>query len=401
MIRSTFSVLLLVGVAACSRQPARNEAEASAGAPEPVAVRVARAEERKVERGISITGSLHPDETVTVSNEVPGRLAAIRADFGQTVRQGEVIAELDKREFELQLERIRGALAQALARIGLPPEEAGTAPETTPAIRQAQAQLDDARSRYESAAKLVKTGDIASERFVELEKAYSARQAALDAARHELRVSLASIQALRADVALAEKALADATVRAPFDGAVTERVASPGEYLRQNTPIVRLVKTHPLRLRLEVPESAAPAVRTGTELTFTTAALPGETFHAVVREVNPSLDARSRSLVAEARLTKAEARLRPGMFVQVKLVTESAAAIVVVPREAIQTVAGLTKVFTIREGKAVEHRIQPGEEIQGWVEVRGSGIQPGDAVAVSQLPSLTEGTPVRAEGAES
>ncbi|MCP5117521.1 MAG: efflux RND transporter periplasmic adaptor subunit, partial [bacterium] len=289
------------------------------------------------------------------------------------------------------------SLAQALAQIGLTPGEVDVVPETTPQIRQAQAQLDDARTKYESAAKLVKTGDIASDRHVEAEKAYRAREAALDAARHGLRTSLANIQALRAEVKLAEKRLDDATVRAPFNGAVADRMASPGQYLAKNAPIARLVKTYPLRLRVDIPESAAGAVRVGTDLTFVTDAFRGEEFRAVVREVNPSLDARSRSLSAEARLSVRDGRLRPGMFIQVKLVVERDAEVLVVPADAIQTVAGLTKIFVIRDGRAVEQKIIRGAEIDGWVEVRGAQFRAGEPVAVEQLGQLTDGAAVRSE----
>ncbi|MCP5114658.1 MAG: biotin/lipoyl-binding protein, partial [bacterium] len=193
-------------LAGCSNAPATKEVEAAA-VEEPLVVAVASAEVRRIEKAISVTGTLKADEEVTLGAEAAGRLAKLHADFGQRVRAGQVIAELDKRELELQLERMRASLAQALAQIGLTPEQVDVVPETTPQIRQAQAQLDDARTKYESAAKLVKTGDIASDRHVEAEKAYYAREAALDAARHGLRTSLANIQALRAEVKLAEKRL--------------------------------------------------------------------------------------------------------------------------------------------------------------------------------------------------
>lgn len=393
-----FALILVVSLAVgCSNTPAGQEVEASAKAEEPMAVRVAPAEVRRIERAISVTGTLMADEEVTLGAEAAGRMAKLHVDFGQRVRVGQVIAELDKRELQLQLERMRASLAQALAQIGLSPEEVDVVPETTPQIRQAQAQLDDARSKYESAAKLVKTGDIANDRFVELEKAYNAREAALDAARHALRTALANIQALRAEVKLAEKRLDDATVRAPFDGAVAERMASPGQYLQKNAPIVKLVKTYPLRLRVDIPESAAGAVRVGTGLTFVTDAFPGEEFRAAVREVNPSLDARSRSLTAEARMSSRDDRLRPGMFVQVKLVVDRDAEILVVPEEAIQTVAGLTKIFVIRDGRAVEQKIIRGTKVDGWVEVPDAQFQPGESVAVDKLGALTDGVPVRSE----
>ena len=391
-------VLVLAG---CSRQADQSKAAAAAAAAkaaEPVAIRMAAAEVRKVEKSISVTGSLLPDETVSVSAEVPGRVAAIRADFGQRVKKGDVLAEIDTQELALQRERSKASLAQALARAGLRPGQEDSTPETTPSIRQAAAQFEDARSKYENAAKLVKSGDIAQERFNEIDKALQARQAALEATRDELRVLLASIQALRAEVRLSEKRLNDAVVRAPFDGAVTARLISPGQYTKENTPILTLVKTSPLRLRADIPESIAMDVRVGTTLSFTTDAAPGVSFHAVVREMNPSLDARSRSLAAEARLLENDARLKPGMFVQVRLVTARDASVVAVPKEAIYAVAGLTKIFVIRDGKAVEIRLSPGQEVDGWVEAPGGVVRAGELVATSNLAALVNGAPVARKG---
>ncbi len=394
----TLPAALLLAAAGCTRKPAENRAEAASHEPPPLEVRVAAAETRRIPKTLSLTGSLLPDETVQVSAEVAGRVAEIRADFGQRVRKGDILAELDKREFVLQLERARAALAQALARIGLDPSREEVIPQTTPAIRQAQAALEDARAKYESARKLVHTGDIPEQRFIEIEKAYQAREAALEAARHELRMQLAAVQALRAEVRLAEKRLADATVRAPFDGAVTARLVSPGQYLRENAPILTLVKAHPLRLRVEIPETAAAEVRVGSTLRFTTDAAPGAEFQAVVRELNPALDARSRSLSAEARLAAPDPRLKPGMFVQVRLTVSQDSSVVMAPKEALYQVAGLTKVFTLREGRAVEHKITPGVEIGGWVELPGGEIRPGDWVILTRQATLVNGAPVRPVG---
>ena len=101
--------------------------------------------------------------------------------------------------------------------------------------------------------------------------------------------------------------------------------------------------------------------------------------------------------MAEARLTRSEPRLRPGMFVQVELALARAASAVVVPKAALYQMAGLNKVFVIRDGRAIEHKITPGAEIDGWVEAPGDRIRPGDQVAVSRLAALTDGAPVTVE----
>jgi RND family efflux transporter MFP subunit len=359
----------------------------------PIEVKTARAEARQVERSIAVTGSLQPDEVTTVSSEVPGRVATLAVDFGQTVRKGQIIAELDTQELSLQLDRSRATLAQAMARIGMTPGTSAE-PDSTPASRQAKAQMEDARSKYDNAAKLVKTGDVSAERFTELEKAYRARQAAYEATMDDLRTQMAAISSLRAELKLAEKRLRDAHVVAPFDAIVQTKHVSPGQYIKENVAIYTLVKASPLRLRVEIPESAVSQVKLGTTIVFTTEAVPGAQFQAVVRELNPALDNRSRTLTAEARLLTQDARLRPGSFVQVRLVTDKAFAVVAIPSAAVYTVAGLNKFFSIQGGKAVEHKIPEILGRNGWVEMPAGALEAGAEVATTRVAQLSDGAAV-------
>jgi RND family efflux transporter MFP subunit len=391
-----FSILLL----GCSGQQDSQKVAEAARKPEPLTVQTAAAETRLVDQGISVTGSLSPDESVNLSAEVAGRVTAIHADFGQRVHKGEVLAEINPQEYQIAVDRGQAALAQALARVGLTRDQENTPPESTPAMRQSQAQMDDAKFKFESAAKLVQSGDISQERYTELEKAYRARQAGFDMLRDDMRSQWALVDSLRAELRLAQKHLSDTQVRAPFDGAVTQKMVSVGQYMKENTPILMLVKADPLRLRAEIPENGSADVRVGSTLTFTTDAIPDQEFRAVVRELNPSLDSKSRVLEAEGRLTQSDPRLRPGMFVQVKLTTKRSAEVVVAPKQAIYTVAGLQKIFLIRGGKVVEVRVPPGAEKDGFVEVPSDLVKAGDRIAISNLPALTNNADVRVQNAK-
>jgi RND family efflux transporter MFP subunit len=394
-VRATSILAAAIFLAGCGSK--HDGPAAAAAKPEPISVKTAVAEARTVERAIMVTGSLQADEVTTATSEVAGRVAQLHADFGQPVRKGQVIAELEPTELSLQLERVRASLAQAMARVGMEPAQ-DRIPDSTPMTRQAKAQMEDAKSKYENAEKLVKTGDVSQERFNELDKLYRARVAAYEASQDDLRTQLAAVRSLQAEVKLAEKRLRDAKIVAPFDGIVQQKHVSPGQYIKENVPVFTLVKAWPLRLRVDVPESAVSEVRVGTTLRFTTEAVPGAEFQAVVRELNPVLEARSRTLTAEARLASSDSRLRPGSFVQVRLVTEAKAPVVAVPRAALYSVAGLNKFFTIEAGKAKEHKVGEILGSNGWVELPEGTIPAGAVVAVSSIPLLTDGAEVRASG---
>ncbi len=397
MRRFSGPILLVLGALltqACTRTKAEVKAQR---APAAIEVKTAPVEFRRVDRAISVTGSLVADESVSLSSEVAGRVRTLYFDFGQSVKKGQVVAQLDTTEYRFQLDRSRAALAQARAQLGLDPGSEAS-PADTPGMKQARAQMEDAKFKYESAAKLVKTGDISAERFTELEKAWHAREAAFEATQNEMRTVWANIAGLKADVEIAQKRIDDCSVRAPFDGAVAEKLVSPGQYTKENTALVTLVKTTPLRLRAELPEAASDRVKPGSSLIFTTDAAPGLTFKATVRQLNPTLDAKSRMLMVEARMEGSDARLRPGMFVQVKLVTEPGAQVTVVPEQAVYSLAGLTKIFVVRDGKAHEIRLGAPTRTDGFVEVPGGGLKPGDKVAITNLPMLIDGAAVGARG---
>ncbi len=126
--------------------------------------------------------------------------------------------------------------------------------------------------------------------------------------------------------------------------------------------------------------------------------MPDVEFHATVREMNPALDSRSRTLSAEARMATADARLKPGAFVQVKLITDGKFPVVAVPHDALYTVAGLNKLFTIENGKATERKVDTILAANGWVEMPAGLIPVGAQVAVSNLAQLTDGAPVTVTG---
>lgn len=402
----------LLALAGCAQKPAPASPSASANAaPAPIPVETATAETRRVDRSISLSGSLLADESVAVSSESAGRIQAIYVDFGQQVHKGQILAKLDDSQYRYQLERAQAALHQAKASIGLDPNSPATpgASDKTPAMRQAEAQMEDARFKFRNAQKLVKSGDISQEHFNELEKAFGAREAAYEETRNAMLTQFANFDALKADIDLARKHVDDCTVRAPFDGSVSDRALSPGQYAKENTTILTVVKSSPLRLRVNLPETAAASVKPGDTLTFTTSAIPGREFHATVRELDPALDARSRTLTVEARIVdlggksigagrgsnnSSHALLRPGMFVQVRLVTQPNAEATVVPPAALYSLAGLSKVFVIRDGHAHEVQLGSPNLVNGWIEVPSDAIRPGDIVATTNLPSLIDGSHV-------
>ena len=357
-------------------------------------VRVARAEVRAMPRMIHVNGSLAAQEQSTLSAKVTGRLERLSVDIGSVLRQGELVAQIEPRDYDLGLQQAAAALAQSRAALGLPLEgdDDRIELERVTAVKQAKAVLEEAGKNRDRVQRLSVSG-IASQSEVDtVESAHTVALARYEAAIEDGRGRMATVAQRRAELELARKRLADASVRAPFDGTVQARPASVGEYVAAGTPIVQLVKTDPLRLRLEVPERECILVRTG-QVVLLLVEGDTNTYRGELARLSPALDDQTRMLRVEADVPR-DGSLRPGLFARARIIVTEREQALTVPLEALTTFAGLEKVVGVREGKAVEQVIATGRRGLDWVEVL-SGLEAGEAVVLSP-GSLRTGQRVRA-----
>lgn len=348
----------------------------------PRRVQVVKAEMRRIPRTVVALGTLAAEERAELSFKVGGRVARWAVDLGSRVAAGTILAELDAREYELQRDRARAALEQARARLGLPvggdsdeldPQEVGI-------VRQAKARLEQATANLTRSRELRDQGILAPADFDVSEAAFKVAQSQHNDALEEVNNRLAILAERRSDLALAEQQLTDTRLRAPFSGAVQQRRANLGEYLAAGAPVVVLVKLTPLRLRVDVPEREASNVRQGQEVAVrlegTTEAWPG----TIVR-VAPAFDETNRSLIVEAEVDNSKGQLRPGSFARAEILTESGGDSLFVPASSLVVFAGIEKVVTVKEGKALERPVTTGRRAGEAVEIV-SGLEAGEPVVV-------------------
>lgn len=401
--RATRKRLVLLGLCAgallalggCrSQSPASSAHNSSEGdSTPPKQVQTARAVTRPVEDTVMVVGTLAAYDQATLKVKVPGRLQTITVDFGSVVRRGQVIAQIEPRDYELRVEQAEAALAQARARLGLPPEgtDDRVDPEQTALVRQARAVLEEARANYERSARLLEEGIIPRSRFDADEAAYKVALSRYQDALEEVRNRQALLAQRRSELALARQQLADTVLHAPFDGVVQERHTSIGEFLAAGAPVVTIVRMDPLRLRAEVPEREAHRVRPGQHVRVRVEGDPTIYTGRIVR-LSPTIALQNRMLVVEAEVRN-NGQLRPGAFARVEIITDEHRSALVVPPAAIVSFAGLEKVFVVQEGKAVEKRVTTGRRTAEWVEIL-SGLEPGEEVVLNP-GNLQPGQPVR------
>ena len=202
-------------------------------------------------------------------------------------------------------------------------------------VQRAQADLFDADRKYGRARDMFKDHLISQQQIDEVESRYQSAQASYNLALQDVDRLKALLISSQASAALAEKKLGDATIRAPFPGAVETRNVHPGEYLRLQSPVLVLVRTDHLRARLAVPERWAGWVKDGAVVDLHVEAFPGETFEGRISRINPTVSQDSRTFEAEVLLDNKTGRLKPGFFVQASIPSEKEDKAIFVPEAAV------------------------------------------------------------------
>ena len=348
-----------------------------------------------IPRQVDISGMLLSPDQARISSEVAGVVRDVPIELGTEVQAGTVLVRVEPRELELALQRAESALRQVEAQLGIDRSRDKQPPpdERIASVRQAVANRDDAGSAYARAQALQGRGlvsqvdrDTAETRLKVAEANY---QAALDMA-HSLK---AALQDRRASYELAQKKLRDATIKAPVAGSVAERLVQPGEFIRENTPVVTIVQMNPLRLKTSVQEKRAALIQAGQPVDFSVEAFQGRTFHGIIAFVSPAVEQATRTFVVEATVDNSSRELKPGFFAKGTIQIRVDDDVLAVPEEAVSTLAGASTVYVVENGKARQQQITLGERQGSVVEVL-TGLMGDELLASSNLNQLATGTSI-------
>jgi membrane fusion protein (multidrug efflux system) len=309
-----------------------------------VAVEVATVAAADFSDEASAVGTLKSSESVVLRPETPGRIAAINFRDGAVVARGAVLVALDAAVQEAELQ-------------------------------QARANLTLAQSNHKRNQELV-------------EKKFVSQQS--------LENSSAALKVQEAAVQLAEAKAGRMRIRAPFDGIVGLRNVSVGDYIKEGADLINIEDIGTLRVDFRLPETYLGRVRKGQTVEVTSDALPGEQFKAVLDAVDPMVDQNGRAISSRARLDNAAGRLRPGMFVRVRLLFGERKGVLMLPEQAVVPGAQ-PSVFKVVDGKAVATNVGLGVRRAAQVEVV-AGLVAGDVVVTAGQLKLRDGVPVRAIG---
>ena len=342
---------------------------------------------------MDVVGTLTAREDAIVSAEVAGRVAKLVHDLGDRVEVGDVLVELDQEKAQYGVEAQRAALATARAKYGA--SDAGDLPpiERVPEVVSAASQLADAKQRLDRAKSLAARSILSKSDLDDAQLRYDTALAAHEQALASARELRADIEAKASALRLAERDLRDTVIRAPFQGFVAERLVSLGQYVQTQTPIMRLVQLHPLKVTAEVPEKFAPWMQTGRDVSLRVDAFPTENFTGRIVRIGPSVNLKSRAFAIEGEVPNPDGRLKPGTFARLQITTDHVDRAVTIPAAAVQSRYGTNRVFVVVNGLLQGREVVLGDRLGDRVEV-SSGLDAGTPVVSADVEQLADGMKV-------
>ena len=392
-LRSIFLFSTLAFLAAGCGGAASPEARTAAapGDVPSVTATTAVALERPISRYVAVTGTLAAQEQADVASEIAGRVVSTPVERGTRVTTGSVLVQIAETEVRAQAEEAGANTAQLEARLGLTADGAGYEIDRVPEVANARAAADLAQADFDRARMLLDKKLLPQADFDKSRAQADAARRQYDIARNAAEQQYQALVAARARMTMARKALADAVVRAPFDGIVDERLVSVGDYVIRGTKVASVMRTTPLRVELTVPGQYLSSIAVGRSVSLEVDAYPGRTFTGQVRYVSPAVRADSRALIIEAVVPNESGELKPGLFATARIEQANQTPAVLVPSSAVRSDAGVSRVFVVLAGGTAEERIvTTGQTVENQIEVT-SGVKAGDTVATSNVARIADG----------
>jgi membrane fusion protein, multidrug efflux system len=356
-------------------------------------VKVEQVKQETVHRAVEVVGTLAAEDEVTVSSEAEGTVSRILADLGDRVHAGQVLVELDREKPQYNFDQQKAALARALAKYGaadtthLPPIE------QTPDVQKAQAELVQARQAFERADELHKRQLVPKQALDDADATLRAKQASYDSALQNANNLRADIDASNAAMKLADRQLRDTSIRAPFDGHIQKRLVSLGEFVKNQTPVMSVVRVDPLKVTAEIPEKMAPWIQVGQPVSLHVDAYPEKTITGKITRISPAVSTSTRAFPIEALVPNGDALLKPGTFARVHIESTKVDQVMTLSYAAIQYRYGVNRVFVVEGDRLSARELKVGERLGERIEIV-SGLKGGEPVAVSDVEKLADGAKV-------
>jgi multidrug efflux pump subunit AcrA (membrane-fusion protein) len=404
--------ILILLISAARKNPEEAQADAIV-----VSVRVAKAERGEISTEVSALGTIFPREVATVSSNLNAQIRRMPLVRNRPARAGDVIAVLDARDLQAQRAEAAAALEEAQANLRL--VSGGTIPEATAqdlkAVRDAQANVANARATYERRRVLYEKGGISK-------KDLEASQLALTQAENELRavetaarlhqvttnpsnrdLAASRINQAQGRLAAIDTQLSFAAVRAPFSGFITDQFQYEGEYATAGGKLFTIADVSEVIVRAPFPDTIAAQIKTGDPATVLPEELPGAEFTGVISLVSRASDPQNRTVEVWVNLKNEGGRLRANGAAKVVAATITEKDTVIVPTSAVTLDATNENEGTVmvvdEESVAHETKVTVGIRTKDRMQIT-SGLEGGETVVIEGNYALPDGSKVEVSADE-
>lgn len=357
---------------------------------------------------ISLTGDIAPLMQVDLFPRVSGYLEQISVRLGESVRQGQTIAQIDRTDY---LQKVREIEARvALARAQLEEIEAGPRPEelrqAEEAVRGAQSRFDNAKLHRDRMEALFKRQVISKKEMDQSEMEFTVAEAQLASSREHLKLLREGArsearEASRARLKEIEAILAQERIRlqytqiiAPFSGEISRKYVDAGALVSPSTPIVNLIHTETVKVVAHVIEKDIPLLKVGMIARIRTESFPGKVFEGKIARISSALEPITRTLQAEIEIPNPGRLLKPSMFARIEVVLVEKPRALLIPRHAVVFSGGSRAIFILQGNQAIRRPIVTGYEQDQYIEIL-EGASEGEQVIVKGQELLKEGSTVR------
>ena len=341
--------------AADGRAARKDSAKGATKGPQAVLITAATVQPRTLEIYEEVVGTIENVIDPTVGAEVAGRVTRVTGFTGKKVTKGELIAEIDAQDFEIQARADRAEIGRL------------------------SSLLEQQEKVVERQTKLVGQGFI-SQNVVDDAMAQ----------RNALRQQLAAARA-RADAT--GRSMTKSRVLAPIDGEIETQIVAVGDFVKVGDPLFRLVGVQELRVHLLLPEAAATRIKPGLKVVLSPPAAPEQVLEARIDEIKPTLGTNNRALDAIVKIRGQGMLFRGGGTVNARIVISALDGALMVPEHSI-VLRPAGKVVYAVEGNVVRQRVvETGMRQDGWQQIL-KGVSAGDTVAADGAGFLTDGAAV-------
>ena len=308
-------------------------------------------------------GTVQPVDTSSISFEVTGLVREIGVNRGDKVKEGEVLAVLDKKPFELNVESAKAALSRARAR------------------------LTEKKSGYER------------ERRIQSQDPGATTQKAVEQARAAYEATRQNVSYSRAQLDLAKRDLAKTELQSPFDGVVSARHIEPFEEVSRGKPVLELFVEGAMEVAVGVPENMIGDVHVGLRGEVRLPNRPDDVYLAVVSKVGSAATS-ANAFPVEANIQNVDVHVRPGMTAEFSLLFSRGAdeTAYLVPLQSIAPSLPTAEryVYVFDPGSStVRKTTVEGRGVIGDQVIITAGIEPGDVIVVAGVPFLRDGQEVK------